>query len=466
MPIEWLVWSFWGALAALAVAGAGLFLLRRVLIRWAVGATLVRLLKEPYDENLWDLVTGIARMTPMFLMELELRCESPRALERPLGSVVRVASLRGVTFNPAQLARLPLPPTTAIDTTVTLGPRARRPLRLEMPILIGGMGYATAFSKPVAIALARAASRAGTAYNAGSGPVPDAVLTEAKLLVLQYAGGAWTRDPNVLAEADMIEIRFGHGARAALGRKIYANQIPREAWDVMGLTEGGQVIVDAPLPKAGSPAAIRRLVPELRRLIDGGPVGAKLVATHDLEWELDMLLEAGIDVISIDAGDGGTHGTPPVIADDFGLPLPHALKRAVDFLERTGARRTVSLVIGGGLRSPGEMIKALALGADAVSIGTMMMMALAHGQLSRVVPFEPVTQLLWARGVRARRFDVEQGARNGANFLQSCRSEMAEAARALGRRRLRDITRADLVARDMEAVTTLELPPTWQAPGG
>lgn len=171
-----------------------------------------------------------------------------------------------------------------------------------------------------------------------------------------------------------------------------------------------------------------------------------------------------MDFVAIDGAEGGTHRSPPVIADDFGIPTVHALVRAARFLERAGVRGQVSLIVGGGLRTPGEMLKALALGADAVYIGTAALMAVAHSQLTRAVPFEPVTSLVFATGRLADRFDPQLGAQSLANFLRSCAAEMAEAARALGKRRLRDIGREDLVARDREAAETLGLPPSWCPP--
>ena len=232
----------------------------------------------------------------------------------------------------------------------------------------------------------------------------------------------------------------------------------------MGAAEDEQCIIEVPVPGAATPRELRKLVPELRRLIDGGPVGVKLAATHDLERELAAVLEAGVDVIAIDGSQGGTHSSPPIIADDFGIPTVHALHRAARFLERSGARRGVSLVIGGGLRTPGEFLKALALGADAIYVGSAVMMAATHGQLSKSIPFEPITQIAWATGKKAETFDPEQGAQTVANFLKACTGELAEAARALGKRSIREINRDDLIALEREASAVLGLPPSWRSP--
>lgn len=463
--MNWFVLTVTAVLTALLVAGLMAFLVRAALLNWVVDRTVVRLLKEPYSKNLWDVVIGLTRIPPHIIMELELRADYGKLMERPLGTIRLLPDFAGVAFNPAQVIRLPLGPTAPIDLKTLIGPKSQRPLRLTMPMLISGMGYGVSLSKPFVLALARGASRVGTAYNAGSGPVLDEVLDETRHLILQYTGGAWNQDPEILAQADMVEIRYGHGARAALGRLIPIEELPPEAQQLMGLPADAQYALhEAPLPGATTLAELQDLVARLRNLIDGGPIGVKLAATHDLERELEMVLQAGVDVVSIDGAQGGTHGAPPIVADDFGIPTIHALHRAVQFLERTGARKDVSLVISGGIRTPGEILKAMALGADAVALGTVAMMAGTHGQISKSIPFEPVTQICWANGGLADTFDSEKGAETVANFLQACAEELAEAARALGKRSIHEINRDDLVARDRETASYLHLPPTWIAP--
>ncbi len=460
--MDWFILTFLSALSASLVLLAGGFLLRGTLMNWAVDRVLVRLLKDRYSENLWDVAIGITRVPPHTLLELELRADYGHALVRPLGSVRRLPHFAGIAFNPAQLVRAPLSPRADVDLTTVIGPRARCPLRLEMPILVGALPYGVAFSRPFVLALSRGASEAGTAYNAGAGPLLDEVLDGTTHLILQYTGGAWARDHKTLARAAMVEIHYGHGGRAALGRVIRAAELPRRASALMGMAEDGEAMIEAPLPGAATPSQLRELVRMLRRLTRGKPVGVKLAATDDLEAELAIVLEAGVDVIALDGSQGGTQGSPPIIADDFGIPTLHALHRAVRFLERSHARREVSLIIGGGLYAPGEMLKALALGADAVYLGTAVMMAGTHGQLSKAVPFEPITQICWANGKKADEFDADKGAQTVANFLRSCAGELAEGARALGKESIRDVTREDLVALDRETAATLGLPGSWR----
>ncbi|MBX5464549.1 MAG: FMN-binding glutamate synthase family protein [Clostridia bacterium] len=462
-------------LAALLAAGlvllacaAALVLGGRRLLDRLVDRLLVRLLSDRYDENLWDLVIGITRMGPHVLFETELRAETGRVLRRPLGSLVRVEVLSGLAFNPAQLVRLPAPPDAPVDLSTTLGPRAPRPLRVDFPVLVAGMAYGFGVHRQVALALARGAEQAGTAYNAGGGPLLEEVASANRRLVLQYAGGAWTRNPERLGRAQMVEIRLGHGGRAATGRILAAGEVPEEVRRALGgAAERGEPLrIEAPLPGTTTPRQLRRLVARLRGVTGGAPVAVKLAATHDLELEVLALLDAGVDVLVIDGSEGGTRASPPVLEDDFGLPTAHALARVTRLLEQVGARGEVSLVISGGLRTPGEVLKAIALGADAAYLGTAVLMAATHGQISKSVPVEPVTQIAWSDGRLADRFDAEKGARTVAAFLRAFREEMEEALRALGYRRIGQLSRADLVARDPLAAEVFGLPVAWRAPAG
>ena len=199
-------------------------------------------------------------------------------------------------------------------------------------------------------------------------------------------------------------------------------------------------------------------------LLDGGPVGVKLACTDDLERELEHFIEGGVHVIALDGAEGATHAAPPAVADDFGLPTIHGLIRAIRHLERIGARDEVQIIASGGLRTPGEVMKALALGADAVYMGSAAMMSVTHFQISKSVPFEPVIQLVWVGGERTHMLDPDEGARGLANFLKACAGELAESLRALGLRSVADLSPDLLIARDPDTAAVTGLPPSWRSP--
>ena len=140
--------------------------------------------------------------------------------------------------------------------------------------------------------------------------------------------------------------------------------------------------------------------------------------------------------------------------------------RAVRHLERLGARGQVSLIVGGGLGRPGDYLKCLALGADAVYVGTSALFAAAHTQVSKVLPWEPPTELIYDKGSLSDRFDVAAGAHSLANFLKASAEEMAVGVRALGKDALAEVGRSDLVALDDETARLTGLPVAGETPGG
>ena len=224
------------ALLTLLIGGVGLFLLRSQILRYAVHRPLIRLLKDGYSENLWDLVIGTYRMTPQLLMETELRAEIWSAAGAADQQLRQRAGLAGIAFSPAQIVREPLSPLVEIDLGVTLGPRCRRPLRVDLPILVPGMGYGIGVSRNFALAMAKGATAGGTAYNSGIGPLLPEVAEAARRLIVQYTDAQWTQDPEIISQADMVEIRIGHGARASLGRRLKPQDLKPEVLQAMGIS--------------------------------------------------------------------------------------------------------------------------------------------------------------------------------------------------------------------------------------
>ncbi|REJ32424.1 MAG: FMN-binding glutamate synthase family protein, partial [Bacillota bacterium] len=152
----------------------------------------------------------------------------------------------------------------------------------------------------------------------------------------------------------------------------------------------------------------------------------------------------------VDGAEGATHGGPPILQDDLGLPTLHALARTVRYLEQAGAKDDVSIIASGGLVTPGHFLKALALGADAVYIGTIALLATLHTQMLKAAPVEPAVQVALYTGRYSEDFDVDQGAQSLANFLRSCVREMELAVYALGKTAFRQLERSDLCSVDPE----------------
>lgn len=455
-----------GALGGTTLALAAAAWASRFWLGQITRKTLRNLLTDPYAENLLELLSATRRTSLQTILENSLRAETGQVIKRPLGSPKHYPGLDHLIFDLAQLHRLPTPEDTPIDLSVTLGPTAARPLHLQIPLIVAGMGYGVALSAQACIAIARGAAWAGTASNTGEGAWLPAERREAHHLILQYNRGSWAKDRAILGQADMIEIQLGQGALGGLGHKIPAHLLGDRLRQAFSLPPGEPPISHARQPGVNSPADLRTLVNHLREITAGVPIGVKLAAGHHLEQDLDWALAAGVDVIAIDGSQAATKGGPPTVEDDFGLPTLYALCRAARHLgkvRRSGNSVSTSssptLIVGGGLATPGEYLKCIALGADAIYLGTQPLFALTHTQLLKAVPFEPPTQVVFAAGRYHQQLDVNQAARNLANFLTSSALEMAEGVRALGKHSLRELGTEDLCALDLltAAITGVDL---------
>lgn len=176
----------------------------------------------------------------------------------------------------------------------------------------------------------------------------------------------------------------------------------------------------------------------------------KIAASDFIEMDLEVIERTDADFIVIDGSEGGTAVAPPTLEDDVGLPTLYGLVRAVDWLNARGGRERFSVIAAGGLKTPGDFLKAMALGADAVYIGSIAVFAAIHTQVAEVVPKAAPAQMALYTGRYADKLDVDKAATALANFLKSCVAEMKLAIQAIGRQATREITRDDLVTVDRD----------------
>lgn len=417
------------------------------MINETVDEAITRVIRDQYIENLFEMVPVTKKVGLTNLMEITMRANQGTPVSRPLGSPVHLSPWEKILFNPVHLFRFPTPENVGISTSVTIGRRARKPMTLSIPIMIAAMSFGGALSKKTKVALAKAATAVGTATNSGEAGLLKEEREAASLFIGQYNRGGWMNQPDKYKLLDAIEIQLGQGAQGSSPQRTAAHNIGEDFREVFGLREGEDAWIHSRLPEVNSKEEFIRLV---RRLRDetGVPVGLKIAATHHLERELQIALEAGVDFITVDGAEGGTHGGAPILQDDVGLPTFFAVTRASEFLARKRAVGDVNLIVTGGLVTPGQMLKALALGADAVYIGTAALMALVSEQMVKATPFEPPTSLLVYTGKMTDRLDVDQGAMNLVRYLNACVREMELVAISLGKTALADLTKSDLCTID------------------
>ncbi|MBO2531794.1 MAG: FMN-binding glutamate synthase family protein [Thermoactinomycetaceae bacterium] len=452
------VWMTAGVAAAALIVAAAVLLLVRPTIEKLVDTGLALTETETYYRNIMTMVSLFQRIDPQILVENSLRADSGKILKRPLGSPKKFPHFEGIMFLPCQMDRLPLKDAEKVDTRTVIGPRARRPLELKIPLIISGMAYGLALSEKVKLALVKAANMAGTAANSGEGPVLPEELREANKYIIQYSRAEWAKDPEILKQADMIEIHIGQGSSAGAPSQVPAKHLRGKAARLMGVAPDGEAEIRSRFPGVSRKGDWRRLVQELRSLTKGVPIGMKL-AIGRVEEDLEIALYAGVDFVTLDGAQAATKGTPPILQDDVGLPTVIGLCRAVEYLEKRKKRDRVSLIVSGGIHTPGECLKALALGADAVALGSPLLFASSHTQGSqKVLPWEPPTELAFYTGEKRELYDVDEGAVFAARFLQSLVKEMKLAAAALGKASLKEVGREDLVALDPVSAQITGLP--------
>ena len=419
----------------------------RSIVNETVDKAIERIARDQYTENLFEMMPITKKVSPIYLMEAVMRADQGTPPARPLGSHIHGSPWEKLFFNPVHLHRFPTPEDVGISTAVTIGKRAKKPLELSIPIMIAAMSYGGALSKSTKIALAKAASKIGTATNTGEAGLMEEEREAADLLIGQYNRGGWLNSRDKYSRLDAIEVQLGQGAQGSAPQRTAAKNIGAEYREVFDIPEGEDALIHSRLPGVDTKEQFIALVRKLQGET-GVPVGLKIAATHHLEKELEVALEAGVDFITVDGAEGGTHAAAPILEDDMGLPTLFAVTRAAKFLAEKGAADDVSLIATGGLVTPGHFLKAMALGADAVYIGTIAVMALVGDQMTKAVPFEPPTSLVVYNAKLTEKLDVERSVNNLFNFLNASVREMELACYSLGKTSLSDVSPSDLCAVD------------------
>lgn len=408
------------------------------------------LLTQDYPNNPLEMVTAAQKLTLRAIIEAGMRATKGTGLQRPFGSPVVLSPWQKILLNPRQLFYLPTTSVQEVDTRVTIGRGARKPLKLDIPIMITGMSYGGSLSLKLKMALAKGAAMAGTSTNTGESAVSPEERQMAKYLIGQYNRGGYLARPEQLKQVDAIEVQLGQGAfGGAVESTMKANMIDDHLRTTLGLKQGQDMVINARMPGVSSTEDIISLVNRLKRKHDV-PVGVKIAGTDYIEQELEVIARTDADFIAIDGAEGGTAVAPTTLEDDIGLPTLHTLVRTVDWLEEQGERDRFSVIAAGGLATPGHFLKALAIGADAVYIGSIAVFAAVGAQATESLPQHVPAQLALYQGQDKDRLDVDKAAQSLYNFLMSCREEMMLACQAMGKTRLTHLSREDLVTVDRD----------------
>ncbi len=411
----------------------------------SIVSCLLKYTKKPFFYYIFKIQKRVSLKT---YLEIHIRTSTGKSLERPFGNPSHYQDWQKILFNPSFLSRDPhFLNNDQVTTTTLIGPQAQKPLKLKAPLLIAAMS-SIALNSNTKMALAKTASNIGTATNSGNGPFSADERNQTNHYIFQYSRGFWSKNAALLKQTNLIEITLGQGAWASAPIRIKGKQITPELGKLMQTVPGLDVLIEATLPELNATFSLNKLVVILKEVTEGVPIGVKIGATHYLEQELHLIAEAGCDFVSIDGIEGGSQGAPPVIADNIGLPLFPALCRAQQFMKTNNLKTKLSLIVSGGLKTPGDYLKALALGADAVALGTITLIASVHQQIDKVAPWEPPTSLVFLNPAKKPIFDTQQGVTNLTNYFESCLAEMRQITGRLGKKSLQEVSNHDLVSLD------------------
>ncbi|MFM2078622.1 MAG: hypothetical protein RJA49_2512 [Actinomycetota bacterium] len=358
----------------------------------------------------------------------------------------RLPSWDSIQLVTAQLARRPLLDDDPVGTDVIIGSNARRPLTLDIPLLVSDMSFG-ALSLEAKVALSRGAQRAGTGICSGEGGMLPEEQAENSRYFYELASGRFGWSPEKVRVVQAFHFKFGQGAKTGTGGHLPGVKVVGRIAEVRGLAEGTPAVSPATFPDLRTIDDFREVAAQVRELSGGVPIGAKLSAQH-IEADIDAALAIGVDYVILDGRGGGTGAAPALFRDHISVPTIPALARARRHLDSSGS--DISLVITGGLRTAPDFVKAMALGADAVAISNAALQAIGClGMRACNTDNCPVGIATQKPGLR-QRLVIDDAADRLARFLRASVELMTVLTRACGHSHVSELCIDDLTTFDRD----------------
>jgi len=418
---------------------------------------------------------GSAAFPPDVMAQIQRAANEGLYQIRGFGTLRKLPSFDDLVLLGASMSRYPLEGyRERCGTDIVLGTRfAKKPIELKIPITIAGMSFG-AISANAKRALGRGASAAGTSTTTGDGGMSAEEREESAILIYQVLPSRYGFDPAHLRVCEAIEIVVGQGAKPGGGGMLLGQKITDRVAEMRTLPRAIDQRSACRHPDWTGPDDLTIKIEELREATDWEkPVFVKIGSARP-RYDVQLAVKAGADVVVLDGMQGGTAATQDVFIEHAGIPTLPALRQAVEALQELGMHRKVQLVISGGIRSGADVAKAMAMGADAVSIGTAALIALdcnrpVHLEDYRALGTEPgachhchtgkcPVGITTQDALLEARLDVAEGARRLRNYLTTLTMEAQTLARACGKSHLHNLEPEDLVALTMESAAMAQVP--------
>ena len=391
------------------------------------------------------------------------------------GAKRRLPHFDDLLFLGASISRYPLEGyREKCGTNVVLGSRfAKKPIEIKIPVTIAGMSFG-ALSGPAKEALGRGASAMGTTTTTGDGGMTPEEREHSSQLVYQVLPSRYGMNPDDLRKADAIEVVVGQGAKPGGGGMLLGQKITERVAGMRTLPPGIDQRSACWHPDWTGPDDLEIKIEELREITDWEkPIYVKVGASRPY-YDTALAVKSGADVIVLDGMQGGTAATQEVFIENVGLPILSAIRPAVQALQDLGMHRKVQLIVSGGIRNGADVAKALALGADAIAIGTAALIALGDNDPRLEDEYRKLGTTAgayddWHEGrdpagittqdeALAARLDPVLAGRRLANYLAVLTLEAQTIARACGKSHVHNLEPEDLVALTVEAAAMAQVP--------
>lgn len=316
----------------------------------------------------------------------------------------------------------------SFDIRTELAPQ----VELEVPVMFAAMSYG-AVSLNVHESLARAAARAGTLWNTGEGGLHPKLYEYGSSTIVQVASGRFGVHPEYLEAARVIEIKIGQGAKPGIGGHLPGEKVSVEVSGTRMIPQGTDALSPAPQHDIYSIEDLAQLIYALKEATRyEKPVSVKIAAVHNSAAISSGMVRAGADIIVLDGIRGATGAAPKVIRDNVGIPIELALASVDSRLRQEGIRNRVSIVASGGIRNSGDLAKAIALGADAVYIGTAALIALGCRVCQQCHTGKCAWGICTTDLALSKRLNPEIGSRRLANLLRGWSLELKDILGGMG----------------------------------